>query len=127
MYGGNKPNRQQQQTAQHASLYRLRSPYQPELKDLVVRKEDKEKNILLPNDEVDDADVVNDIVKHNVNAVAELYDQSPPVKIYQSFVPNRVVFLGTDNFNRFDSEITKISFTPLHQNLIEQGIGMCQE
>ena len=25
-----------------------------------------------------------------------LYDQSPPVKIYQSFVPNRVVLLGTD-------------------------------
>ena len=69
MYGGNKPNRQQQQ---QTSLYRLKSPYQPEHKDLVVRSEDKEKSSLLSNEEVDDADVTNDIVKPNVNAVAEL-------------------------------------------------------
>ena len=65
MYGGNKPNRQQQQ---QTSLHRLKSPYQPEHKDLVVRSQDNE----VSNDEVDDADVAKDIVKHNVNAVAEL-------------------------------------------------------
>ena len=46
--------------------------------------DEKEKKPLLSDDDED-----NDIVKHNTNAVAELYDQSPPMKIYQSFVPNR--------------------------------------
>ena len=72
MYGGNKPNHQQQQTTHRVSLYRLCSPCQSEHKDLVVRSEDKEKSSLLSNDEVDDADVTNDLVKPNVNAVAEL-------------------------------------------------------
>ena len=83
--GGYKPNCQQQQTTEHEMpLYRLQLPYQPEHKYPVVRMDEKEKKPLLSDDDED-----NDIVKHNTNAVAELYDQSPPMKIYQSFVPNR--------------------------------------
>ena len=73
MYGGeNKPN-QQQQTTEHASPYRLQSPYQPEHKDLVVKRVDKEENPLLFDDEVYYADVVNDIVYLLQNYMTSLF------------------------------------------------------